>query len=203
MTLTSPYPLSKGSGTCAATGAAILPGTAYVAALVEAPGSELARVDYSIDAWNGGARPVAPARLFGFWKTQYQPAVKEKKQILDDEALLEVFESMGNETGGVGGDAKQIKFRYLLTLLLIRRRLLRVVGTKKLPDGKGNVMHVLRRGEPQAVPMEVIDPGLDDLSVADAMESLAQLADTDEASVTSEGNSQAAAKAESQIEAKA
>lgn len=178
MTLTSPYPLSKGSGTCAATGAVIAPGNFYVAALVEMPGAELARVDYSIDAWNGGARPAAPARLFGFWKTQYQPAVKEKKQILDDEALLEVFESVGNESGG---DSKQIKFRYLLTLLLIRRRLLRVVATKKLADGKGNVMHILRRGEPQAVPMEVIDPGLDDLSVADAMESLAQLVDTDEA----------------------
>ncbi len=189
MSLTSPYPLSKGSGTCAATGSVIAPGSFYIAALVEAPGTELARVDYSIDAWNSGARPAAPVRLFGFWKSQYQPALKEKKQILDDAALLEVFESLGSESIGVQvADAKQVKFRYLLTLLLIRRRLLRVVGTKKLPDGKGNLMQVLRRGEPQAVPMEVIDPGLDDLSVADAMESLAQLANTDEAIESAAGS---------------
>lgn len=212
MTLTSPYPLSKGSGVCAATGAAIAPGSHYIAALAEAPvmsedgsriaGAELARMDYSIEAWNGGARPASPARLFGFWKTQYQPALK-KKQILDDATLLEVFESLGSEagvgSGGGGGDEKQVKFRYLLSLLLIRRRLLRVVGTRKMAGGKGDVMQVLRRGEPQAVPMEVVDPGLDDLSVADAMESLAQLVDVDEAA----GSGAAEVSAQTEVKSEA
>lgn len=178
MSALSSYPMSKGSGQCAATGEAIAPGTVFVAALVEVPApsggmaSGLQRQDFSLPAWDAGARPAAPAQLFGFWKTVYQPTIKPKQPLLDDESLLEVFESTAEAT-----DAKQVRFRYLLTLVLIRRRLLRVVATKTRDGAK--VMHVLRRGEPGATPMEVVDPGMDDLSVADAMETLAPLIDPD------------------------
>jgi hypothetical protein len=135
--------------------------------------------------------------VFGFWKTVYQPTVKPKQPLLDDESLLEVFESTSEAS-----DAKQIRFRYLLTLVLIRRRLLRVVGTKTREGGR--VMQVLRRGEPDAVPMEVVDPAMDELSVADAMETLAPLIDPDAAG--GEGANVAAAASgaapASQVEAK-
>ena len=197
MSALSSYPMSKGSGQCSATGEAIAPGSVFVAALVEMPGvAGLQRLDFSLVAWEGGARPAGPAQCFGFWKTVYQPTIKPKQPLLDDESLLEVFESTAEAT-----DAKQVRFRYLLTLVLIRRRLLRVVGNKTREGVK--VMHVLRRGEPDATPMEVVDPGMDDLSVADAMESLAPLIDPDAAGAQphSQPDAQAATPA-SQIESK-
>jgi len=174
MSALSSYPMSKGTGTCCATREPIAQGATFIAALVDVPLAGLQRQDFSVAAWEAGARPAAPAQLFGFWRSIYQPHAKPKQQLLDDDTLLEVFESTSQTT-----DPRQVRFRYLLTLLLTRRRLLRVVATKSRDGMK--ILHVLRRGEPHLTPMEVVDPGLDDLSIADAMESLAPLLDPDAA----------------------
>lgn len=208
MSVLSSYPMSKGSGHCASTGQPIPPGSHCIAALVEVPveaktasqasshapsssastpsagGVVLQRQDYSTLAWERGDRPLPPARLFGCWKTTYQPTVKPKSQLLDDDALLELFES----TNGAS-EPKQVRFRYLLGLLLVRRRLLRVVATK--PRGGERVLHVLRRGEPMTTPMELVDPGLDDAAIVEAMDMLSQVLDPDaQGSGSNGGNSQ-------------
>lgn len=168
------YSVSRASGMCAATQRAFAPEEVFVATLVETPGSGLTRVDYSVDAWNAGARPPAPAAVVGFWKTHFHANAEVKKNLLDDAELLELFDNLSGTT-----DTKQIRFRYMLALLLIRRRLIRVVGTKRTKDG--TIMSIYRRGETadKGPPSEVFDPGLDDMSIADAMEQLAQLMDTD------------------------
>jgi hypothetical protein len=63
------FPISRPTGTCAATGHPIKVGDSYIAALVERQGSEaLERVDYSLEAWVRGERPRAPLWLFASWK---------------------------------------------------------------------------------------------------------------------------------------
>ena len=194
------YSVSRASGMCAATQRAFTPNEVFVAALVESPASGLTRVDYSVDAWNAGARPPAPAAVVGFWKSHFHPNPQAKKNLLDDAELLELFDNLSGTT-----DTKQIRFRYMLALLLIRRRLIRVVGTKRTKDG--TIMSIYRRGETadKGPPSEVIDPGLDDMSIADAMEQLAQLMDTDAnaAADTTETKSEPGAPISAAAEAKA
>jgi hypothetical protein len=172
--LGSSYSVSRASGVCAATQRPFTPDEVFVAALIETPGSGLSRLDYSVDAWNAGARPPSPAAVVGFWKSHFHPNPQAKKNLLDDAELLELFDNLTGTS-----DAKQIRFRYMLALLLIRRRVIRVVATKRTKEG--TVMSIYRRGETadKGPPSEVIDPGLDDISIADAMEQLAQLMDTD------------------------
>jgi hypothetical protein len=170
----APYPVARPTGTCAATGRAFSEGDPYVATLVEREGQPgLERLDFSISAWDSGERPRPPLRTFGFWRGNYHATEVKKQALLGDAELLDLFEELGAAT-----EPKQISFRYLLTLLLVRRRVLRVVSTKAgtmlvVPRGSGS-------GEVAREPIPVIDPGLDDQAIADAIEQLGQVVATDE-----------------------
>ena len=110
-----------------------------------------------------------PLRMFGFWRGVYRAAELKKQPLLGDAELLDLFEELSAAT-----EPRQLTFRYLLTLLLVRRRVLRVVGTK------GGVMQVLPRGSGDVrEPTSVVDPGLDDQAIADAIEQLGQVVATD------------------------
>jgi hypothetical protein len=131
----------------------------------------LDRLDFSAAAWDQGRRPDAP--LFGFWRARYQAAESKKQPLLGDAELLDLFEELGAAT-----EPRQLTFRYLLTLLLVRRRILRVVATKP-----GQMLVVPRGssggGEATREPIAVVDPGLDDQAIADAIEQLGQIVATD------------------------
>jgi hypothetical protein len=157
----SSYPVTRSSPACAATGRAFAPGERFIATLVEREGSaELERVDYSMDAWDQGARPSAPLRLFGFWRAVAHDKKDTKPAILSDEELLDLFEQLTEAAEAL--DTRRAAFRYLLALLLVRRRQLRQVGQKMEKQGA-------------AEPITVPDPGLTDEVLAHAMEQLTQI----------------------------
>lgn len=168
--LDSRYSVHRCTGVCAASGRAFAPGEPHVAVLAESPEHGLVRLDFAVDAWEGGARPGAPLRVFGFWRGVFQPHEQAKKQLMGDDELLELFDTLSGAS-----DAKQVRFRYVLALLLIRRRLLRVVGQRRGSDGV--TLQVLRRGESagETTPTPVVDPGLDDVAIAEAVEQLTAL----------------------------
>jgi hypothetical protein len=192
MSTTAGYPSLRASGKCAASGRDLVPGEHYVATLIEhvpnkealkdslkdalkevAPKEVFARLDYSQQAWEAGHRPHAP--IVGVWRTTYTPVDAHKpKPIMGDQEMLDLFEELGPT-----GDAKQSRFRYLLSLLLIRRRLLRVTANRRTPEGP--IMSVVRRGENSGQIFDVLDPGMDETSVAEALEQLGLLADGESA----------------------
>jgi hypothetical protein len=185
----SSYEIARASGTCAATGVPLQPGEPYIAALVEAgdgagrehadpaaesgepsgDGEGLQRLDYSLEAWERGERPRPPLRLFGFWKARFEPGETRRQPLIDDESLVDLFEQLE----GAEDPARQ-SFRYILALLLIRKRLLKFEGTRR--DEGASIM-LLRRSAPAALQAgaptyEVFDPGMDDAQIAQAMEQL-------------------------------
>ncbi|MFZ4575222.1 MAG: hypothetical protein ACOYN0_12540 [Phycisphaerales bacterium] len=166
----SSYSISRSPGTCAATGRELRAGETVVATLCERAGSGVfERLDYATEAWDHGARPGAPFVLFGLWRTQYQPGETKKPQLLSDPELLELFEELGAAT-----EPRQLGFRYLLALLLVRRRALRCLSAK------ASSMMVLPKGASlEQPPIEVIDPGLDEQMIAEAMEQLGQIVPVD------------------------
>lgn len=161
------YSLARCTGQCAATGRALAHGEACFAVLVErddAPGLE--RVDYSVKAWEEGARPAPPARVFATWRATFQPNESGKvKPLLSDEELLDLFQELGEAS-----EPKRLAFRYVLALMLVRRKVLTAVGS-----GRG-IIRVRPKGAPvEMEPIEVRDPGLDDGLVADAIEQLSKV----------------------------
>jgi hypothetical protein len=165
----SSFPVARPTGVCAATGRTLAVGERYVAALVERPGQPLLeRIDFSIEAWEQGQRPHPPLRLFGLWRSTIPRPGEKQATLLSDPELLELFEELAGAT-----EARQLVFRYLLALLLVRRRVLKMAGTRR------GVLLVRYKpatpGGPEQPPLEVVDPDIDDRSITDAIEELGKV----------------------------
>lgn len=165
------FEIARCTGQCAATGKKIDPGERYVAALVERDGDEaLERLDYSQGEWKRGARPAPPLKLFASWTTTMAAANAKKKTFVDDEALVELLDQLE----GVE-EPKRVAFRYVLALLLIRKRVLKYEETRRDHSGGRPVMVVKRATGVRtagAGEWEVVDPGMDRQAAADAIEQL-------------------------------
>ena len=159
----SGYQLGKSTGACAATGDPLEPGTPCIAALCEPeePGPEanslgLVRQDYSIEAWESGSRPSG---LFSWWRTTVSPPGGKRRLLVDDEALLDLFDRLAEDD-----DERRKAFRWVLGLILVRKKLLRLEGTR--PTEEGTFFMLRRRGsDPELPPIQLLDP---DLSEDDA-----------------------------------
>lgn len=165
----SAYSVTRATGLCAATGRALAPGERCMATLLETPGSsEWRRADFALDAWAAGARPeqvIPGARLFASWHTVVPEPNAKKQSLLSDDELLDLFDQLDAAT-----DARKVAFRYVLALMLVRKRLLKYEGQR------GESMLVRRAGAANmgGDPVRVTDPGMDDAAVADAIEQLGE-----------------------------
>ncbi|MBX3409043.1 MAG: hypothetical protein KF859_04075 [Phycisphaeraceae bacterium] len=169
----SAYPVSRSSGQCAASGRAFAEGEHFVATLCERPepSAPLERVDFSLEAWEGGHRPAPPLALFAVWRSAYQSRPPTRKSLLSDDELVDLFENLAAAT-----DPKQLAFRYVLALLLVRKRLLRLVSQRSARVDQPGALLVHPRGTPpETPPIEVLDPGIDEAATADIIEQVGQL----------------------------
>lgn len=182
------YPIGRPQRVCAATGQALVAGDQSVATLVENPQTNLIeRRDFSVAAWEQTPKPVARRDLLAAWKVVV-PATDEKpKPILDDDAMLDLFEQLGHEGGAVAaepvegegasasaGSGGRAALRMVLALMMIRRRLL------AHESNKGTTLLVRPRGVPRPSAggpplIEVKDPGLDSSTINDVLSELESL----------------------------
>ena len=141
------YDVQRPSGTCHATGQALEPGDECYSALVDVPPEQRAagddlgmrRVDVSVEAWRDGYRP---AGLFSYWKTQVPEPNQKKKLFVDDAVLLNLLRRLEDAT-----EPQRLAFRYVVALILLRKKLLRFDGTERRPAPA-----------PDASPPEASDP---------------------------------------------
>ena len=169
---------------CAATGRALTIGEKYLAAIYEPPrvaddrgtmaGEVPLRRDYGFDACPGGRPPIRDG-LIACWRTVVGEPGKKDKPLLDDDALVDLFEQTGDDETAHHPAAGSAEFhrcalRFVITLMLLRRRLLIQEGQK------GNVLLIRQRGIPRAPegppPLKVLDPGLDEQMVLDIITQL-------------------------------
>jgi hypothetical protein len=173
------YVVGKATRVCAGTGRQLAPGEPYVGVLVQSlETGEMARVDYSTDAWEAarisgvlpreGAEPVGFGDVLGFWRARVaEPGAGTKKRlVIDDAALLELFEQLGDESlhsadTSAEQQSRKDSLRYILALILLRKRLLTSEG-KAGPDmvlrARGNAARaVLGDGE-----IRVLEPTIGD-----------------------------------------
>jgi hypothetical protein len=162
-----PYSVSSARGVCALTGRAFKSGEPCVSVLVEHEDDRLERLDIAAEAWDAGDRPPRSHRVVGIWRTVIPDKERPRQQLVGDDEVLDLFDQLGEAT-----DPKQLVFRSLLCLILIRRRLLTWEGATPPAGGRPGVIRVRRRGEKDAPPSEVIDPGLDDESIESAFQQL-------------------------------
>lgn len=176
------YDVQRPTGRCAFTGRDLQPHETYIATLVE-DGDALVRIDISAEAWQRGDRP---ARLFSYWRAVL-PDPDEKKQLfVDDEVLLNLLERLADAE-----QPQRIAFRFVLTLILMRKKLLRYDGVehRSEPDAAGQTLQqdwwqLTPKLDPTKGPMgkwdesrtiEVLDPHLDEADIRQVTDQLAQI----------------------------
>jgi hypothetical protein len=165
------YEIARSTGRCAVTGETFEPGASYITALVDRVEDEgLDRLDYSISAWEEGARPD---RLFSFWRTRMPEAGEERQQFVDDEILMNLWERLADDDR-----PRRIAFRFVLGLLLIRKKLLKLDHSEW--EGDTEYWLVRTKGTPRDVsPDRMINPQLSEDDVAGVTEQLSEILNGD------------------------
>src|SRR5687767_197677 len=96
---------------CAKTDREFQPGETYYSALVPR-GSGVARLDFSAEAWEG-----PPEGSLGWWQARLPEPHGNKMHWAPNDVMLHYFEQLD-------GVADQADVRYVLALLMVRRRVL-------------------------------------------------------------------------------
>jgi len=116
------YEVQNFTRRCTATGREFTAGEWYYSVLVS-EGAELKRSDYSVDAWKG-----PPAGAIGYWKSQVPGKTNRGKYWAPNDVILHFFDELAEQPD------KQ-DMRYVLALLLIRRRVFRLEDEKRDEQG--------------------------------------------------------------------
>jgi len=118
------YEVSRTTGRCSVSGRAFAEGEEFHSIVIETPAG-LERRDIAEECWSG-----PPPEALCCFKTRL--ARKEKparKVFVDDDVLVNFFLRLGDHT-----DPSKLRFRFVLSLILLRKRLLRYERT--LRDGE-------------------------------------------------------------------
>lgn len=164
------YPVTRSTGRCAARDVELEAGSACIATLCDIGEEGLKRLDYSLEAWGEGPRPEG---LFSFWRTTVPEEGVRKKQVIDETVLLTIFEQLADDD-----QPRRVALRFVLALILMRKRLLRFMGRVEEEDIVTWRMRP-RGSTPEAPLVEVIDPGLGDDDVLALSEQLAEVLESD------------------------
>jgi hypothetical protein len=102
---------------CTVTGRELRPGEAFYSTLA-AEGATVVRRDYSLEAWQG-----PPEGILGWWKSRMPERNSKRLHWAPNDVMLELLESLADQE-----DRQDL--RYVLALLLIRRRVVRKEETE-------------------------------------------------------------------------
>jgi hypothetical protein len=108
------YQIQAHTRRCTVTGRELKPEERYYTALQDM-GDRFVRHDFSSEAWTG-----PPAGTFSYWCGRVPALNEPDKPRFDDNALEECFQRLED-----AGEPGRVNFRYVVALLLIRRKRLR------------------------------------------------------------------------------
>ena len=157
------YEVQRSTRQCSVTGREFAPGESYYSALVEQnveQGAELRRLDYSIEAWQG-----PPPDSVGWWKSQCPDQNARSPYWAPNDVLLDFFDRLAEQPDNQD-------MRYVLALLLVRRRVMRFEESQTNEFGQEVlVAYCPRRETSYHIPATIPDES----RVAQIQEQLAKL----------------------------
>ena len=134
------YQIQPNTRRCATTGRDLRPGERVYTALLE-DGGQFLRQDYSSEAWQG-----PPAGAFSFWCGRVPAQEETRKPRIDDDLLMDCFVRLEGQE-----DPNRVNFRYVVALLLMRRKRLKFDEARKDGDRELLALRCARTGAKYAV----------------------------------------------------
>jgi hypothetical protein len=141
--------------TCAATGRELKPGDRVIGVLLDENG-KLHRKDYTTENWHG-----PPENVVAYWSGKVPASNKPRKPVFNEVLLFDCFDHLSGAT-----EPDKLNFRYVVTLLLMRKKWLKFEDTRRTAETESLVLRDTRTGKR----VEVIDPRLDDDQVTAAQD---------------------------------
>jgi len=143
------------------------PGEKFVATVREsADGEDYVREDFCAACWETTREQRVPS-LLGSWQGQVSPPAEKKKVFIDDDLLVNFFARLAQSD-----TAAAVNLRFVLALILMRKKLLIYDRMEKLPeDQEVWLMHFKGSQEAQ----QVINPNLNEEKIAEVSGQLGQI----------------------------
>jgi hypothetical protein len=158
------WEINKPLGQCYGTERKIESGEEYFAALVETE-EGLQRRDFCADYWESQKPDV-----FCYWKSRLPEPGQKKQLFVNDQMLMAFFERLERET-----EPEKINFRFVLALILMRKRILKYDDTRT--DNGREIWRLRIVGDKQIV--EVLNPHLDEGQIEQLSSQIGEILQTD------------------------
>jgi hypothetical protein len=158
------WEINKTLGKCWGTDEEFAVGENYYAALMETE-EGFERRDYSVEYWQ-----EHKVEAYCFWKTKMADPEEKKQLFIDDEMLMAFFERLAEET-----EEEKLNFRFVLTLVLMRKRKLKYMD-HVMEEGK-EVWQMRVAGEGRMV--TVVNPELTEDKIEDLSSQIGQIMQVD------------------------
>jgi hypothetical protein len=129
----SDYEVSRPIGKCSVTGRVFSEGESFFSALFETP-QGFERRDFAADEWHG-----APDGALCHFQTRLPKRDEPKRTFVDDEALISFFLALAKSE-----EAIKIQFRFVLSLILMRKRLVKYERTIREGDAEWWEVRLMR-----------------------------------------------------------
>lgn len=156
------YEIAKNSRQCAVSGRAIGPGEVYYSVLLDTV-TGFERRDYAQENWNG-----PPPEAIGFWRGRIPVGGESNKpKPVSAETMLELFERLADKN-----EESAQRLKYVLALLLLRRKALKLQGMERTPQGD---VLLVRPPHSKETVYQVLDTGLSEEQMGIAEAELAEL----------------------------
>ncbi len=145
------WKIQRGEKKCGACGKAFTELEDYFSALYDR-GSEFVRGDFCAACWKGET-----PEMFSFWQTRVPPKEERRKLLVDDGVLVDFFLKLEGAT-----DELKVNFRYILALVLMRKKILKFVDVKRDEAGERLVMEMPK----EKSRFEILNPQLSEEKIA-------------------------------------
>jgi hypothetical protein len=158
------YEVQRCTRHCATSGRELREGEEFFSALVSEAGA-VRRIDVAAEHWRG-----PPAGALGSWKSRMPDRGAQRARLAPSEVLLQLFAELE-------GDAANADMRYVLALLLVRRRIMRIEEAERSHQGSKELQlycprdesrHFVAQADPPPERIAEIQQQLSGLLFADA-----------------------------------
>jgi hypothetical protein len=159
------YSLAKPLGRCCVCGRTIEVGQKMVAALRENPAG-FERLDLCLEC----APSLDKKNVLASWQAMMPPPQAKPKIFVDDEVLKELFVRLAE-----AGEPIKVSFRFMLGLVLMRKRLLAYDSTRKV-EGQAEgreIWSVRLKGSEES--MDLVNPRLDERQLAEVAAQMGEI----------------------------
>jgi len=158
--VTTEWRILRGEKRCASCGKQFEEKENYFSALYDRK-TTFERLDFCAGCWKGDT-----PEMFSFWQTRMPPKDEKKRLLVDDDVLLDFFRRLEGAE-----DELKVNFRYILALVLMRRKILKFTDVRRGETGETLVLSLPR----EKTIFEVRNPQLDEEKIARVTEEVGKI----------------------------